>query len=143
ELGLVPALVLRQFHVHEVETEERMVGVLDAPVHVNAAGAAGMALNRRAGVDHAELLPVGAHADIVLWHHGHHGEHGAGRLPAPSAAARVVVRDVALDADCDRIRGTETAERAALEFLVARLDALVDGRVQFNGHESSPLESDY
>ena len=51
ELGLRPALVLRQLHVHEVEAEERMVRVLDAAVHVHAAAAARMALDGGAGVD--------------------------------------------------------------------------------------------
>src|SRR4030095_4891706 len=101
----------------------------DASVHVYAAAVAGMALDRGAAIDHGELLAVGGHAYVVLRHDGDHGEHRARRLPALGAAAGVVVSDVALDGDGDGIRGAVAAERAALEFLVAGLDALVYRRM--------------
>ena len=49
----------------------------------------------------------------------------------------MVVRDVALDGDGDRIAGAVAGERAALEFLVAGLDALVDRWMKLDGHEHS------
>src|SRR4029077_366459 len=120
------------------ETVERMTGVLDAPVHVHAATAAGMSLDGGAGIDHCELLPVRRDAEIVLGDHGHHGKHRARRLPALGAAAGVVVRHVALAADGDRATAILTGERSALEFLGARLDALVDRRMKLHGHKSAP-----
>ena len=53
------------------------------------------------------------------------------------AAAGVIVRDVALDRDGDGLLRAVAGERAALEFLVARLDALVDRWMQLDGHEHS------
>jgi len=47
-----------QFDVHEVESVERMVAVLDAAVHVHAAAGAGVALNRGFRVDDLELLRI-------------------------------------------------------------------------------------
>jgi hypothetical protein len=45
--------------VHEVEAVEGMRRVLDAPVHVHAAVAAGMALDGGGGVDRLQLVAVG------------------------------------------------------------------------------------
>src|SRR5688572_7998146 len=111
-----------------------MAGVLDASVHVDTAAAAGMALDGGAGVDDVELLPVGRDAQVVPGDHGHDGEQRTGGLPALGAAAGMVVRDVALDADGHRLAGAVTGERAALELLVARLDALVYRRMQLDRH---------
>ena len=67
----------------------------------------------------------------------------ASQTQADAVVPAYVEREFDFSLDGDRIRGAVTGESAALEFLVARLDALVDGRVQFDGHETSPLESDY
>ena len=76
-------------------------------------------------------------ADVVAADDRDHGELRARRLPALGAAAGVVVGDVALDGDGDRIGGAVAGERAALEFLGARLETLVDRWMKLDGHEHS------
>ena len=52
--GLFQPLSLRELHVHEVETVERMIRVLDAAVHVHAAAAARVTLDRGRRIDDGE-----------------------------------------------------------------------------------------
>src|SRR6266478_3512785 len=58
----------KQFGMNEVEAVERMCLILDAAVHMRAASAASMPLDRRRGVDHAKLVAVLKNGHAVAWH---------------------------------------------------------------------------
>jgi glutathione S-transferase len=96
-----PAAFLRKLRVHEVETVEQVRLVLDSAVHVHAAAAARVALDRRIRIDDLELLRIGADAQVVAADHRDLHEGRARRLPALRAATDVVVRRVALETDGD------------------------------------------
>ena len=49
----------------EIKAIKRMLGILDAAVHVNTALTAGVALNGRVRIDDGELLRILAHAQLV------------------------------------------------------------------------------
>ena len=89
-------------------------------------------------LDHRQLLGMLGDPELVARHHRHHGEQRALGLPALGAAAGVIVRDIALDGDGDRFLGAAAGERAALELLVAGLEALVERWMQFDRH-GNPL----
>jgi hypothetical protein len=89
-----------------------------------------MTLDGGLAVHHAELGLVLCDAQVVPRHDGDHREGSTFRLPALGAAAGVIVRDLPLDGDANLIRGTLAGKRATGELAVARLYALVDGRVQ-------------
>ena len=92
EARLLPTRLLRQLGMKEVEPVERVRLVLDAAVHVRTALTASVALDRGARVNDLELVAVGDHLDSVARRHCDHGHERAGRLPAFSAAADVIVR---------------------------------------------------
>ena len=94
ELRRRPAGFLEQFGMDEVEAVERMLGVLDPPVHVDAAALAGIALDGGARIDDGEFVAVLRHRQVGARHHGDDGEDRAGRLPALGAAAGMVVGDL-------------------------------------------------
>src|SRR5581483_6173427 len=94
---------LEQLRVNEVQSVERMSLVLDAAIHMRAARLAGVALDGLRGVDDMKLVAVFEHGHGVARHHGDDRERRAVRLPALGAAAGMVMRDVALDADLDRL----------------------------------------
>src|SRR5262245_22286491 len=120
----------------EVEAVERMALVLDAAVHVGAAGLAGVALDHRRGIDDLELVAVLEHGDVLARHHGHDREHRALRFPALGAAAGVVVRHVALDADFDLVIPAFADQRATCKAAAALLDALIDRGMECNSHRT-------
>src|ERR1700733_4461523 len=95
--------LLEQFGMDEVQTVERMVLVLDAAVHMRAADLAGVPLDGLRGIDDVKLVAILQHGDVVAWNHRNHREDRAVGFPALGAAAGVVVGDIALDADLDRL----------------------------------------
>src|SRR5262249_43300015 len=92
-----PAFVRRQFRMDKIETEKRMLFVLDASVHVHAATFAGMSLDDRVRIDHRQLVPIGSYADFVAWYDRNLGEKCASRFPAFGAAAYVVMSTLTID----------------------------------------------
>ena len=69
----------------EVEAEEMMLGVLDAPEHVGAALLARMAPDRGGFIHDVEFLGVADDLDLVARNHRHLGEQGAFGFPAAAA----------------------------------------------------------
>jgi hypothetical protein len=61
----------------EIETVERMLRVVDAPVHVNSAARAGVALDRGVGIDDLELLLVRGDFEVVARNDADHRENKA------------------------------------------------------------------
>src|SRR6185437_680146 len=120
----------------EVETIEGMALVLDAAIHMRAAGLAGIALNYCGRIDDLQLLAVFEHRHVLARHYGDDRENRAFRLPALGAAAGVVVRDVALDADLDRLVLAFADERSAAEVARALLHAAIDRWMETNAHRS-------
>src|SRR5689334_10308852 len=118
----------------EVEAVERMVLVLDAAEHVRPAGLAGVTLDHGRGVDDLELVAVLENSEILARDHSDDREGRALRLPAFGAAAGVVVRDVALDADLDRMVRAFADQRAAGKAAAALFDAVVDRGMECNSH---------
>src|SRR5687767_2009123 len=99
----------------EVESVERVIRVVDAPVHVDAASGAGMTLDHRVGIDDLELDLVGRDAEVVPGNRRDNREQRACGLPALGAAAGVVVVRLALDRNGDLPVGTSALKRAAGE----------------------------
>src|SRR5882757_628796 len=126
----------------EVKAVEGMRLVLDAAVHMRAAGLAGVSLDRRRGVDDLQLVAVFEHRHIFARHNGDHREDRPVGLPAFGAAAGMIVRDIALDADLDRpvlaFADQGAAAKAARAFLYATVNRWVD----MNGHGSILLVFD-
>src|SRR5271167_2916519 len=89
--------------MNEVEAVERVPLVFDAAIHVCAARLAGVPLDGLRGVDDVKLVTVLQHGDILTRHHGDDRKNSALRFPALGTAASVIVRDVTLDADLDRL----------------------------------------
>src|SRR6202171_4475530 len=137
------ALLLEQFGMDEVEAVERMRLVLDAAVHMGAARLAGVPLDGRRGIDDLKLVAVLKHADAVAGHHRDHREDRPFRFPAFGAAAGVVVGDIALDADLDRLAVLAFADQGS-SGKAARtlLDPAVDRWVDMNSHRSLLLGFD-
>jgi hypothetical protein len=132
ELRLLPALLLRQLGVDEVQSVEG-VGRLDAAVHMDAAVGAGVALDDGGGVDDLELGGVGLDGEVIAGDDTDDGEEGAGGLPAFRATAGVVVGDVALQGDDDLVGGAAALESSTGEVGVTLGEAVVDERVD-GGH---------
>src|SRR6266700_638260 len=129
------ALLLEQFGMDEVEAVERMRLVLDAPVHMGAADLAGVPLDRRRGVDDLKLVAVLKHAHAVARHHRDHREGRPVGFPAFGAAAGVVVGDIALDADLDRLAVLAFADQGDTgKAARTLLDPAVDRWVDMNSH---------
>src|ERR1700694_6188592 len=119
----------------EVEAVERMRLVLDAPVHMGAADLAGVPLDCRRGVDDLKLVAVLKHAHAVAWHHRDHREDRPFRFPAFGAAAGMVVGDIALDADLDRLAVLAFADQGSSGKAARNLlDAAVDRWMEMNSH---------
>src|SRR5216683_2749041 len=124
----------------EVEPVERVRLVLDAAVHMRAADLAGMPLDRRRRVDDVQLVAVLEHGHAVAWHDGDHREGRPFGLPAFGAAAGVVVGDIALDADLDRLAVLAFADQgSAGKAARALLDAAVNRWMEMNSHGLSSL----
>src|SRR5260370_41786926 len=126
----------------EIEAVERMRLVLEAAIHGGAADAAGMALNRGGSIDDLELVAVFQLLHIVARNDSNHGEGGAFGFPAFGAAAGVVMRDVAGDGDLDRPVLAFADQGSAGESSGTFLDAVVNRRVDANGHGSILLVFD-
>src|SRR5262245_25121614 len=118
--------------MNEVETVEWMTLVLDAAVHVGAAALAGVALDHCRGIDDLQLVAVLEHRHVLTGHNRDDRERRAGRLPALGAAAGVVVGDVAVDADLDRLVLAFADEGTAGEIAGALLHAAVDGWMEIH-----------
>src|SRR5579871_531100 len=137
--GRCRAALLEQFGVNEVEPVERMAGVLDATVHVGPAGLAGMALDDRGGIDDLQLVAILQHGHVLPRHDGDDGEGRALRLPALGAAAGMVMGDVALDADLDRMVGAFADQGPSREGAGAFFHAVINRWVDVDGHSQSSL----
>ena len=103
-----------------------MARVLDPANHMGAAILAGVALDRRFGIDNRQLVTIRDHQDFVARHHGHDGKHRTVRLPALGATTGVVVKALAIDLDRNRIGGAFAVQRAALEIGGSRLQAAIN-----------------
>ena len=127
-----PARVRRQLRVNEVQAEERVLGVLDAPEHVDAAGLARVPLDRRIGIHHGELVGVLGDRELVAGNDRHDREQGTFGLPALGATAGVVMRGLRLDLDLHGLGRALTNERATGEVVTARFDAVIHGGMDRN-----------
>jgi hypothetical protein len=58
--------------MHEVETVERMVSILDPSIHVSSARLTGMALDRCFLVDYLQFLRVSRDFELVSRDDSHH-----------------------------------------------------------------------
>jgi len=113
----------------EIKSVERMVLVLDPAIHVNAAFAAAMALDRGGFVHHFQLVAVFQYLDRVTRHDRDLTEGRAIGLPAPGAAADMVVGGLAPDPDLDRVAGAMAGQRSAGKAGTALFHAVIDVRV--------------
>src|SRR4030081_2233051 len=111
-----------------------MPPVFNAAVHMRAAALAGVALDRRRRIDNLQLVAVFKHRDIFARHNGNHREGCPVGLPAFGAAAGVVMGDIALDADLDRLVLAFADEGAAGKGARAFLYAVVNRWVDMNSH---------
>src|SRR5438132_1395330 len=139
----LPAALLRQLDMEEVEAEEGMSLVLDAPVHVHTAPGAGVALDGGLLVHDLELLVVRGHADLVPSGYADQREQRAFGLPALGAAAHVVERHVRRDAHRHRIARAPAGECSACEARRALLYTLINQGVNLDCHGSLSLASGF
>src|SRR5215475_5694620 len=120
----------------EVQAIERVLGVLDAAVHVHTTFLAGVALNGRLRIDDLELLRMFSHFEPLARRHSDDGEHSPFGLPTLRTATGVVVSRLRADADLDLIFRAFAEQRASGEVGCGRLDASIDGRMDLDGHVS-------
>src|ERR1700730_16304876 len=130
---------LEQFGMDEVEAVERMPLVLDAAEHVGPANLAGMPLDRCRSVDDVKLVAVLKNAHVVARHNGDHRKDRALRLPAFGAATGMVVGDIPLDADLDRLLLAFADKGATGKAARAFLHSGVNRWVDMNSHGLSSL----
>ena len=119
--------------MHEVEAIERVRLVFDPAEHVHTATGAGMALDRRIGIDDLQLLLVRGDLELVAGNHGNLGEQGAFRLPALAATAGVVVRGLGADRHFDLFRSTLATQHAPFKARQRRQYSGVYRRVNLYG----------
>src|SRR6185437_5452554 len=129
-----PAAFGEELGMDEIEAVERVALVLDAAVHMRAAGLAGIALDRRRAIDDLQLVAVFQNAHAVARDHGHDREGRAFRFPALAAAAGMIVSDIPLDGDLDRLVLAFADQRAAGEAAGALLDSVVNRWMDHNSH---------
>jgi hypothetical protein len=91
-----------------------------------------MTLNCGIRIDDLELVAIRGDGEILARHDGDHGESRACRLPALRAAANVIMRGVASDADRYGVGVALTFERSAGEIRLPLFDTVIDGRVYGN-----------
>src|ERR1700739_3702670 len=120
----------------EIQTIERMVLVLDATVHMRAADLAGVPLDSLRGIDDVKLVAVFQNGHVISRNHGNHREDRAGWFPALGAATGVIVGDVALDADLDRLVLAFADQRAAGKIARTFLNSIVNRWMDVNSHRS-------
>lgn len=132
ELRFLPALLIAEFDVDEIEAFERVV-FHDSAKEVHAAFFARVALNCGVGVDDVEFGSVLDDFEVVDWDDSDNGEEGSLGLPALGAAAGVVVGDVAGDLDFDLVGCAVALQRAAIEACAALGQAIVDSGVEIEG----------
>lgn len=132
ELRFLPALLIAEFDVDEIEAFERVV-FHDSAKEVHAAFFARVTLNCGVGVDDVEFGSVLDDFEVVDWDDSDNGEEGSLGLPALGAAAGVVVGDVAGDLDFDLVGCTVALQRAAIEACAALGQAIVDSGVEIEG----------
>src|ERR1035437_7831696 len=118
----------------EIEAVERMRLVLDAAVHMRAANLAGVPLDCRRGIDDVKLVAVFEHLHIVPRDDGEHRKDCALGFPAFGAAAGVVVGDIALDADLDRLVLAFADKRSAGKCARTLLYSAVNRWMDVNSH---------
>jgi hypothetical protein len=133
ELRLLPAVVVGELDVNEVETLEGVL-LLDAAEHVNTAVAAGVSLDSSALVDDGELVTVGGNLKLIAGDDSDDGEESTLGLPALGATTGVVVGDLAVEGDLDGVGGALASELATREAGRALGDALVDAGVEVVRH---------
>lgn len=90
ELGLLPALVVRQVDVHEAQALEGMV-LLDGPVQVHPAVLAGVAQDRGVFVHDSQFVAVLGHLDLVVGDDADDREERAFGLITLGTAACMIV----------------------------------------------------
>lgn len=133
ELRLLPALLVRELDVDEVQALEGVV-LLDAAEHVNTAVAAGVSLDGSILVDDGELVTIGSDLDLVAGDDGNDGEESALRLPALGASAGVVVQDLAVEGDLDGVGRALAANLSAGEVVGALCEAVLEAGVEVVRH---------
>src|SRR5262245_40374893 len=131
-----PTTFLEQLGVDEIQAVEGMARVLDAAVHMRAAGLAGVALDHRGPVDDLEFVAVFEHGHVLPRHDGDDGEVRTLGLPAFGAAASVVVGDIALDPDLDRFVLAFADQGATGKAARASLHAAINHGVDVSRHGS-------
>lgn len=111
--------------MHKVQALERMF-LLNTSKHMNAALFASITLDHSGLINDMNLALTGLDLDLVRWDSSNDREECAFRFPALGAAAGVVVGDIASELNLHWIGGAFADECAAVEVLVAWLDAVVN-----------------
>src|SRR4051794_3669539 len=115
--------------MNEIDTKQRMVLVVDAPVHVHTALLARVALDRGARIGHLQLLLVGRDREVGARRHRNLREERAGGLPALRATAYVIVCALALYRNGHLLVGAFAIQRASGEIGGGGLQSVIDLRM--------------
>src|SRR6476620_2372822 len=118
----------------EVEAVERVSLVLDAAVHVRAAGLAGVPLDSLRGIDDVKLIAIFQNGHVIARNYRHDRESRTGRFPALGAAAGVIVGDIALDVDLNRLVRAFADQGPTGKVARTFLNAVVNRWVDVNSH---------
>lgn len=133
KLRLLPALLVGQLDVNEVETLKWMVD-LDATEQVHSTLLASVSLDGGALVDDLELFWVSSHSDLLLRNDSDNREERSFGFPALRASACVVVSDISTQSHFDFVTGAVAVQLSTAEVGITLGDAVVDKRVEVKGH---------
>src|ERR1051326_8184867 len=109
----------------EIKAVERVLGVLDPAIHVDAASGTGITLYGRGRVDHAELVAILENRHLVARGNGDDCEQGAVRLPAFGAAAGMIVGGLGIDPYLDGAFGAVTGQHSTSKIRRRGRDAVI------------------
>src|SRR5436190_16068318 len=115
--------------MYKIKAIQRVILVLDPPVHVDATILAGMPLDGRLFVDGLQLVAVLRHAELVTRYDGNYREKCARRFPAFRAAACVIVRGLTLQCNLDGILGALAGKGPTGKARFSLFHAAIDRRM--------------
>jgi hypothetical protein len=127
--------------MNEVQSIEGMFRIFDAAVHMNAAAAAGMALNCGRGIDNLQLIAIRRHLNLIPRDHGDNREKISRRLPALRTTAGMIMGRLRAYRHRDGVVFAFANERAARKIRLTGLNSIIHRGMDANvaWHRGFPL----
>src|ERR1700730_11098591 len=124
--------------MEEVESVQRVAGVVDASVHMHAAFLARVSLDCRVRVHDLQLVFICGYAEIGAWSDRNLREQRVSRFPALRAATNVVKGSLALNRHGHLLVGTLAGQRTTSEVCSGCFETLIDTWVNGSCHCQFP-----